>query len=237
MNGMLAALQFLTVVPVSRSFDDEDVARSMLFFPLVGLIIGLFLIVVSSLSDTPMIAAVLIVIAWVLVTGGLHLDGLADSADAWAAGRGNPERALEVMKDPRCGPFAVTTLTLILIAKFAAITVLLENNALVALLIAPVLGRTAVLALYNTTRYVRENGLGTLYAEYLDKNMILLIAGISALLSMFILGFWPVVLAIVVLATLRWLMVNQIGGMTGDTIGAAIEIIEVSVLFAAASVV
>ena len=222
MGPFLAAIQFLTIIPVSRSFDDEVVAKSMLYFPLVGVVVGLLLVVIASLSDAPMIAAVFTLIIWVLISGGLHLDGLADSADAWAAGRGNAERALEVMKDPRCGPFAVTALVLLLLTKFAALTVILENDVLVALLVAPVLGRTAVLVLYPTTPYVRENGMGTLYAQYLDKNMILLIAGICVLLSVFFLGFWPVVFTAVVLAIIRWLMMQCLGGMTG---GASILLV------------
>ena len=230
MSPFFAALQFLTVVPVQRSFDDEAVAKSLLYFPVVGLVVGFFLIIFASFFQSAAVGAALTLVIWVIISGGLHLDGLADSADAWAAGRGNKARALEVMKDPRCGPFAVVVIVLLLLTKFAALSVLLETNQLAALLIAPVLGRTAVLALYYSTSYVRENGLGNLYAQYLDKNMILLVAGISVLLSVFILGLWAVLVAIAVLALMRWLMVQQIGGMTGDTIGAAVEVVEVGVL-------
>ncbi len=214
MPAFLAALQFLTIVPVQRAFEEEDTTNSLLYFPVVGLLVGLFLVVIAAAFDSAILATALLLVAWVIVTGGLHLDGLADSADAWAAARGNKAKALDVMKDPRCGPFAVVTIVLLLLTKFAAITALLGGDQLTALLIAPVLGRTAVLALYPTTPYVRENGLGALYEEHLDKNMILLIAGTSILLSIFILGFWPVLIAAAVLVLLRWLMMRQIGGMT-----------------------
>ena len=234
-SSFLAALQFLSIVPVQRHFDEETVARSLLYFPLVGLVIGCLLIVIAApFSDSDLLGAAVILCVWVIVTGGLHLDGLADSADAWAAGRGDKARALEVMKDPRCGPIAVVVIVLLMLLKFAALTVILEKNQLAVLLIAPVLGRTVVLALYASTPYVRESGLGNLYARYLDKNMILLVAGTSVLLSVFIVGIWPVLFAAVALVLLRWLMMQQIGGMTGDTIGASIELVEAIVLIAAA---
>lgn len=227
-----AALQFLSIFPVQRTFDAPTVARSLLYFPLVGAVIGLLLLCVGALPiAAPLLAAALVLLAWVIITGGLHLDGLADSADAWAAGRGDKQRALKVMKDPLCGPFAVVMLVLLLLCKFAALSVLLESGELTLLLVAPVLARGAVLALYQTTPYIRENGLGQCYVDASDRRYIWAVIAISALLCALLAGVWAVLIAVLAVSALRWLMLQQIGGMTGDTMGATIELVEVCVLF------
>ncbi len=113
-----------------------------------------------------MLHAALLLSLWVLLSGGLHLDGLADSADA-LGGFGDRERTLTIMKDPRSGPIAVVTLVLVLLLKFAAILALIESNHSIGLLLAPLIGRSAMLALFLGTPYVRAGGLGQALADHL----------------------------------------------------------------------
>lgn len=126
------ALQFLSSLPVRLSGmpTPQEMGRSLLFYPVVGLLFGLLLWLASQLLDgvaAPLHAALLLAL-WVLLSGALHLDGLADSADAWLGGFGDRERTLQIMKDPRSGPIAVVTLVLVLLLKFCALWVLVERG-------------------------------------------------------------------------------------------------------------
>ena len=149
------ALQFLSSLPVSLPGmpAPREVGRSLLWYPLVGLLFGLLLWLASHFlqgTAAPLHAALLLTL-WVLLSGALHLDGLADSADAWLGGFGDRERTLQIMKDPRSGPIAVVTLVLVLLLKFCALWVLVEQGIGMQLLLAPLIGRAAMLGLFLST--------------------------------------------------------------------------------------
>jgi len=227
------ALQFLSSLPVSLPGmpAPREVGRSLLWYPLVGLLFGLLLWLASHfLQGTPApLHAALLLTLWVLLSGGLHLDGLADSADAWLGGFGDRERTLLIMKDPRSGPIAVVTLVLVLLLKFCAIWVLVERGIGAQLLLAPLIGRAAMLGLFLSTPYVRQGGLGQALAEHLPRQA----AGwvlLGCMLFCLVLGGWIVVLALAVFAWLRQLMCRRLGGTTGDTAGAMLELLELTVV-------
>ena len=117
MTPWWVALQFLTRLPVRLAGmpSPQQIGRSLLWYPLVGLLIGLLLFALQQLLGglSLMLQAALLLAVWVGVSGGLHLDGLADSADAWVGGFGDRARTLEIMKDPRSGPIAVVVLVLL----------------------------------------------------------------------------------------------------------------------------
>jgi len=245
MQPFFIAVQFLTRLPVpfKVGYTDKQVAQSVLYYPLVGLLIGGVLLSMAVLvnSIAPALSAVVVLVLWVLITGGLHLDGLADSTDAWAGGYGDTQKSLEIMKDPAAGPLAVVVLVLLLLAKFSALSYLFENNYLWALLVAPILGRLSIIVLFVTTPYIRQQGLGAEMAEHLDS--VQAYAVIAVICGLFIVAF-PVLIAITVLACvcvvlflLRKMMLKRLGGMTGDTIGASLEIIETVTLFVIALLV
>ena len=128
------ALQFLSSLPIRLPGmpAPQELGRSLLFYPLVGLLFGGILWAFNwLLLGTPLLLhAALLLTVWVLLSGALHLDGLADSADAWLGGFGDRERTLTIMKDPRSGPIAVVTLVLVLLLKFAALLALIEQQHL-----------------------------------------------------------------------------------------------------------
>ncbi|RFA26844.1 adenosylcobinamide-GDP ribazoletransferase [Alkalilimnicola ehrlichii] len=238
MRALLIALVFLTRIPIPfRGVPHErDIGRSQLFYPLVGLLLGGVLVGVFFLlgGREPLLVAAILLAVWVLMTGGLHLDGLADSADAWAGGLGDRERTLAIMKDPACGPSGVVFLILTLLIKWAALVVLVEWQLWEALLIAPVLGRAAVPLLFLTTPYVRPGGLGSALAEHMPRLELMAMLAVLALVLL-LFASWPMVVAAVVgCLLLRWLMLRRIGGTTGDTAGATIELVEMIVLLTAA---
>ena len=236
-KAFFIALGLLTRIPVPKAFyvienDSGKLAGlSVLFYPLVGLIIGGLLLLLSSItsylslpSDSLLIAG-LILALWVLLTGALHLDGLADSADAWLGGYGDQQRTLEIMKDPYSGPAAVVILIIILLLKFSAII----NVSWQILLLTPVLGRTAAMLLLATTPYVRKGGLGESAANTLPVKTAWFVALVVLILTVYLLGKVSLALVVILLVgyLCRNMMLNRIGGITGDTIGALIEIIEV----------
>ncbi|MFJ7884924.1 adenosylcobinamide-GDP ribazoletransferase [Pseudomonas sp. NPDC096917] len=235
------ALQFLSSLPIRLPGmpQPQELGRSLLFYPLVGLLFGLLLWALNSvLTGTPlMLHAALLLTAWVLLSGGLHLDGLADSADAWLGGFGDRERTLTIMKDPRSGPIAVVTLVLVLLLKFCALLALIEQQHTAVLLIVPLIGRSALLAVFLTTPYVRPGGLGQALADHLPRKAGWWVLGVSALASVALAGFWVMVLAASGFVWLRRVMIKRLGGTTGDTAGALLELLEVLVLVGVALIV
>ncbi len=240
MNALLIALQFLTRIPVPvRDYTPEQMRDSLYWYAATGLLIGVMLVAAQTLLllilpwDADAVVSVLLLVLWVLITGALHLDGLADSADAWLGGQHDREKALAIMKDPRSGPAGVVAVVLVLLLKFALILYLQQHQQLFYLLLAPMLARSFIPFLFLFTNYVRAEGLGSPFADRLAVEKMLpgLIVAIAAgfLLSGL---FWAVavVLALLVFVLARALMVKRIGGTTGDTAGALIEMLEVAVL-------
>lgn len=231
------ALQFLSSLPIRLPgmLAPQELGRSLLFYPLVGLLFGALLWALNwLLLGTPLLLhAALLLSAWVLLSGALHLDGLADSADAWLGGFGDRERTLTIMKDPRSGPIAVVTLVLVLLLKFAALLALIEQQHSLFLMIVPLIGRSAMLGLFLTTPYVRAGGLGQALADHLPRLAGKRVLAVSALACVLIAGFsgvWALVLAGGMFVWLRQVMLRRLGGTTGDTAGAMLELLEMVVL-------
>lgn len=230
------ALQFLTTFPVQLKEipSAKQNAQSLLFYPLVGLLIGLLLWGVAlCLQGVPLLLlSALIVSLWVWLTGGLHLDGLADTADAWVGGYGDAERTLSIMKDPSCGPIGVLSLLMCCGLKWAAVYVLLQQQYCMALILFPLLSRIAPLILFLTTPYVRKNGLGSDMNAHLPRYPSILIIILASLGCAYwgIEGLFTWIFFFAGLVYLRAKFIQRIGGITGDTIGATIEILETLML-------
>ncbi|MDR2063096.1 MAG: adenosylcobinamide-GDP ribazoletransferase [Acinetobacter sp.] len=239
MTPFWIALQFLTVLPIELKTmpSAKQNGQAMLFYPLVGVLLGLILFAFAMLlAKLPIIlSAALILVLWIWLTGGLHLDGLADTADAWVGGFGDPERTLNIMKDPACGPIGVLSLVVLCLLKFVALYVLLEQQMAAFLIALPMLGRSVPLFLFLTTPYVRTQGLGRSMTDFMPKKRLWMVFVITiALLCMFKwLGLIALLVFLVMLFYMRSLFIKRIGGITGDTVGAAIELAETGVLLSA----
>lgn len=227
------ALQFLSCLPVrlARMPSAAETGRSLLFYPAVGLVFGLLLWGLDRLlvGSPALLHAALLLLAWVVLTGGLHLDGLADTVDAWVGGYGDRERTLIIMKDPRSGPMAVVALVLLLLVKFAALLALTEAPRSMPWWLVPVFGRAALLALFLSTPYVRPGGLGQALAEHLPRSTATRVLALCIALALWLapltalagaLCFW----------CLRQLLLRRLGGTTGDTAGALLECLETVML-------
>ncbi len=237
MTPFWIALQFLTVLPIELKTipTAQQNGRAILFYPLVGLIIGgILFIFICLLAKLPIVLlASIILTLWIWLTGGLHLDGLADTADAWVGGFGDKQRTLQIMKDPSCGPIGVLSLVIICLLKFVLIYVLIEQHQTLFLVFVPVLGRIVPSILFLTTSYVREKGLGRSLTDHLPKIASWIITGFVLLLPLYweLQGLITIIGFLSSLVYLRHLFIKRIGGITGDTVGAAIEISETVLLF------
>ena len=232
MTPFFIALQFLTIFPVQLKEmpSKQQNGQSLLFYPLIGLMIGAILFAIATLLHAlPVILlSSLILVVWIWLTGGLHLDGLADTADAWVGGFGDKERTLKIMKDPSCGPIGVLSLIILCLIKWSALYVLLEKQLYSALILFPILGRLAPLFLFLTTQYVREKGLGSSIAEFIPKTGSIILSALCLIAAAYFawVGVLTVMIFIGTLIYLRHKFIQRIGGITGDTVGASIEICE-----------
>lgn len=240
MSPWWIALQFLTRLPVTLAGmpTPEQVGRSLLFYPAVGLLLGVLLCLGQwLLGDTAQVLqAALLLTLWVGLSGGLHLDGLADSADAWVGGFGDKERTLAIMKDPRSGPIAVVVLVLVLLLKFCALLVLLQQGHGLYLLLVPWLARCLLPLLLLSTPYVRAGGLGQALVEHMPRRALIWLLAVNAglMLVFGLAGVLAILVGGTVFIGLRRAMLKRLDGCTGDTAGALLEVAECAVLVALA---
>jgi adenosylcobinamide-GDP ribazoletransferase len=236
MRALLAAIGFLTRVPVPRRvFEGTAPSAQLAWYPLVGGLIGIALWCLGWVlhAAPPLLAAAMMLAAWVALTGGLHLDGLADSADAWVGGLGDRERTLAIMKDPRSGPMGVTAIALVLLLKFAALASAPLPST--ALWLAPLSGRAVLTLAFLATPYVRSGGMGSALLQA-PRGACVAALALAALAAVLAGGSGWRALAVTAVVFLGWRMacLRRLGGMTGDTCGALAELVETAVLVALA---
>jgi adenosylcobinamide-GDP ribazoletransferase len=228
----LTALRFLTRLPVpgKAAAGPGDLARAAAWFPLAGVIIGLTVAgaLWAGAHASPSIGALLALLVWVGITGGLHLDGLADVADALAASHRSPERFLAVLRDPHIGAFGAIAIGLQLIAKLVLLADLPVAIALPGLILIPAWARWGALVWALLLRPLAP-GSGSAFAAGINRFVV---AGEAIVLAIISACFapWLVLAPLVVIAIgVCWKM--RLGGMTGDCLGASIEITETALLF------
>ena len=225
------AIQFLSRFP-SIQYDSvtaQDMGRALNWFPVVGGLIGLLLVLVAQLHTwlPSQVVAGMVLAFWVWSTGGLHLDGLADTADGWLSSSGDQQKALEVMKDSLIGTGGGIALVLMLILKWSVLVVMIDYQAWLFLLLAPVVGRISSINLMPVTQYVSLNGIAEGMLLHLNRYVVW---GWMLLLSLAVVWINPYLFLglVVTWFWVRWIMVSITGGMTGDTAGAMIEVMELA---------
>lgn len=236
------ALRFLTVFPVPGlpPMSEGSIARSMVAFPIVGLVIGAAGAVAGWAAEWiwgDPLRSITVVIAWMLLTLGLHLDGIADSCDALFSWRPR-ERKLEIMKDSRIGTMGALGLIAIVLLKVGAL-VSLGSAWWIGALLAPVWGRWADIYGIFWFPAAREGGMGRAFHDQVRRAdfviATVLALGIASLIAL----PWGAVAVLAVWPVAHWLarrMVASLGGLTGDTYGALAEVGEVVTLLALAAV-
>jgi len=240
LGGALAAFRYLTILPLPPGRVAGDLGRAAGWFPVVGLVLGGCLALASLAVDRvvpPEVAAMLLVALWAALTGGLHLDGLADTCDGLGGGWSR-ERALSIMRDARSGPYGVTGIVLVLGLKAAALASLPDGLVWRTLVVAPVLGRAGPLLLVRLCPPTRPEGAGHTLAAGARWPTLLAGGLVAAAVSVATLGPWGALPLGAAGAAARGLAVylrRRLGGVTGDTLGALVETTEAGVLTLAVS--
>lgn len=226
----ILAAQFLTRLPTPQveDFRADDLSRSALWFPLVGLIVGGSVLGATWLGAQldPWLGALFGLLMWAWVTGGLHLDGLADLADGLGAVHRDPARLLSVMRDPHLGAFGVLSLGLQLIFKLVLLMLIAREGLWLALLLIPAWARLGPL-LWTRDVPPLDAGLGERFAWSVSTRTLLIWGAILVLTS---LATPALLLAPLVLSAWTWFLLRRIGGMSGDMLGAGIELSESALL-------
>lgn len=239
LRSLAVALGFLTRVPLElRDVREDELGRSLAWFPAVGLMLGAALTAAAYLARghvSAELVAIGIVALLVGLTGGLHLDGVADVFDGLSGGRGNRQRTLEIMRDSRIGAHGAAAMVLVLLAKVLAVLEIERAGMTWALLVFPAAARWAACALVICFPYARKEGLGKPFNGHARGIHLVVatgtIAGIVALTGMPALV--PTLAALGVALVLAVRMQRRIGGLTGDVYGAAIELAELAFLVVA----
>ena len=244
MDGLRRALGFLTIYPLraTDTWTPETLGSSMVYYPLVGLFIGLALWVLSMLFSRvlPMsIVSVMLLGCLVVMTGGLHLDGLADTIDGLSGGYSR-EETLQIFKDPHVGTMAVVGVVLVLLLKYASLNVLPSDALLPALVLMTTLSRASIVQLACFSPYARASGgVGEPFVRGIRREHFLITVGLTVGIALLFGGFRGVLLWMLVsLVTLGYQTYcrERLSGITGDILGATNEANEALVLVLATMV-
>ncbi|MCC6967777.1 MAG: adenosylcobinamide-GDP ribazoletransferase [Nitrospira sp.] len=231
------AWHFLTAIPISRRHHAptaHELAASMAWYSTVGLLIG-GLVVLADVGLRAWVAAevgnALLIVLLVLLTRGLHQDGLADTVDGLAGGRTVEDR-LRIMRDPRVGAFGATALFLSLLLRYAGLLALPSPMRLPVLLCMPALGRWAMVSLaWASPSARRDGGLAASFLTHLSWQHVTLSSLVLAVALTMALGEGAAVatmgVAIVLLVLIRQRCLTLLGGITGDVLGATNEVVEI----------
>ena len=235
MKPFLAAIQFLTVIPFPKAFvfQERALGRSVPFFPLIGLLIGLTAAAVGYVVNIflpPLPAMAMVVIFLLVISGGLHMDGLADTADGFFSARPR-DKMLAIMRDSRIGVMGVIAVICVMLIKWSLLLSLTGTLQMAVIVLMPLVGRSAMVITMTCLPYIRtDGGLATLFAVHrswihaLWAVACMLIAGFLLAQGM---GLSIALASLAVTALWTAYSFRKIGGYTGDTLGAVCEIVEI----------
>ncbi|MDK2952118.1 MAG: adenosylcobinamide-GDP ribazoletransferase [Kosmotogales bacterium] len=237
LKALVLMLQFLTRIPINIKIDmnKETLGKGTFFFPFIGMMIGgIASVVYYGLgfvnNDIASLGAVFTIIA---VTGGLHLDGLSDTADGFFSSR-KRERILEIMKDSRVGVFGVVFIIFDILFKYVIIKEMNVHTAIIAIVLSCGIGRVSASTLFTFGKSARKDGLGNMFVGNDSKKYFF-----AALVIFLAIGIYVsnIVFIIAIVSSISFTLLFMkysykiIGGLTGDVYGAACELSEIISLF------
>ncbi len=237
MTGFIVALKFLTRLPVPNvaAARGGEIGRAAPWLPVVGALVGVVVALAVALGAgvSPWLGALLGVLAWVLVTGGLHVEGLGDVADGLAAAHGRPERFLEAAHDPHAGAFAIMAIVLLIAAKLILLATLISTadadtvSLIVALALVAAWARWGALVVVGAVPTLGE-GLASRLASG-TEGRVTGVEGIAlTIVSLFVAPILVVAVPLALVLALYWRY--RVGGVNGDALGAGIEVMEAGLL-------
>ncbi len=242
MKKLLLAFQFLTIIPIKEiKVSEKEMGTSSAFFPVVGFMEGLGLVFaaqeISKILPLELTNGLLIVMI-ILINGGLHLDGLADTFDAIAL-RGDRGKKLAVMKDSTIGSIGAIAIVLVILLKYLLLNTLFLNSSRIiyysSLFLMPVFSRWVMVPAIFHSKSAREDGLGKIFVENTGLKELVIATSLTVLIfllvllithySLLVTHFLCVLLLLYIFCLLSvWFCNKKFGGMTGDTFGALSEI-------------
>lgn len=247
MKRFISILQFMTRIPINIDTGfDEEFHKTITYFPLVGLVLGVLIYIIGLVSGIffdSFITSIIVTLALVILTGGLHIDGLGDTFDAIYSYR-DKERMLEIMKDSRLGTNSLLAIMFLILLKIGFIYSIINNSLLWTVIFMPVVARLGVIVMMYKTVTPRENGMGNLFIGKASTSMftiailytIILMIGISKLIFLAsTLEAMMLISTIIILFIFNNLFKKhiyiKIDGVTGDILGCTIELGELIYLF------
>ena len=227
MKAFILALQFLTrfYIPIQVDFSDKNLRHSFFFFPWVGLLLGYLLTIPLKVIPNQDISGLVILVLWISFTGGMHLDGLSDTADGFFSNR-DRNRVLEIMKDSRVGAFGVISLILVLLAKYVLLSkVQLTPYSLPGILAGARLANALVVGTFPSAR---PGGMGEMFQKTKPLPYIL-VSGILFLVYLVLTDkklIFVLLIQLLVVGLTSLVSLKKIQGVTGDIYGANVELAE-----------
>jgi adenosylcobinamide-GDP ribazoletransferase len=235
-KALILGLQFLTRLPVNIcvDYDRKNLTKSTFYFPFIGMLIGSIAAIVYYVFSfiNKDIAAICTVLSLVVTTGGLHMDGLSDTADGFFSSRPK-EKILDIMKDSRVGAFGVIAIVMDLLFKYVVIKSMDTNRAMVYLILSSGISRTMVAMFFSFGESPRKGGMGDMLINKDSKKYFIVSAIMFILIGTFMAKYnFLIVLLIVIAFSLLFMRYSYkvIGGVTGDVFGANAELCEILAL-------
>lgn len=231
MSSFVEAVRFLSIFPVPGESKPESLGRATAFFPLIGLIFGLILFLVDwflLLILPEQISNIFLILVLLILSGGIHLDGLADTCDGLFSGKGR-EETLKIMKDSHIGTFGVVAIALILLLKVSLLSSLSGEVRVATLIAMPVFARFSTAFAAMLFGAAKEKGLGKFFSTGVGAIELVIASLTTVIVAVFLFRFQalPMLLGLVMFVLITSLLISRrIGGMTGDTYGALIELTE-----------
>jgi adenosylcobinamide-GDP ribazoletransferase len=232
---LLAAIQFLTIIPFPKSFvsGEKDLEKSVTFFPIVGLLIGLIIAAIDYVIGfilPPYPASAITVIALTGISGGLHMDGLADTADGFFSARPR-DKILAIMRDSRTGVMGVIAVVFLILLKFSLLISLALPYRFGIIMLMPLAGRCSLVIMMTALPYVRsEGGLATVFGGGKTSVNVLWVSAflvVAGWISLNGIGLAACFFSLIGAVLFSLYCFRKIGGYTGDTLGALCEITEI----------
>lgn len=231
-RGFLILISFFTRIPVGNKieYNEENYVKSLCLYSLMGAVIGLFLAIIYLIFNNINIALIrglIITIGYIALTGGIHLDGTADTSDGIFSGR-TDERIFEIMSDSHIGAFGVLSLIIVVFSQI----ILFSYADIFTVFMMPVVGRLSVIVSCWNKKYAKKTkGMGTLFIESINKNVLI----INSLIVLFFILLTPykfifltsIFATIMISYFISFKIEEKIGGMTGDTCGFILEVSQI----------
>jgi len=239
MKTFLLAIQFLTIIPIRiNKVSHKNIVNSVILFPVIGLLIGLLLAIIaealSSLGFAGLYVNTIIIVILAALTGGIHLDGLADTADAFLSGKTREEK-LKIMRDPHIGTMGALSIVCIILLKIALLSSIAANIKTPALILSCVISRWVMVMLMFRFPYARKDGKAAVFMSNINFRMFLITTLIALSIASSVWQFKAILVFAIsgLVAYIFGRFANRkLGGITGDLIGAINEISEVIILLA-----